>query len=160
MRFPEFSGEWESQKLATYLCENKERNRYGEFCKSDVLSVSGDWGIVNQIKLLGRSFAGKSVADYHVVRTGDIVYTKSPLREYPYGIVKYNSGKDGIVSTLYAVYHPKENVYGQFVEHEFSHLDGVLFTDLVAPIRRKMLAKKLVNISHGKVGTQYKSKIK
>ena len=120
MRFPGFEGEWESRKLSTYLYENKERNRAGEFNKSDVLSVSGDCGIVNQIELLGRSFAGKSVADYHIVRTGNIVYTKSPLKEYPYGIVKYNSGKDGIVSTLYAVYHHRENVNGRFVEHYFT----------------------------------------
>ena len=120
MRFPGFSGEWECCKLSTYLYENKERNRAGEFNKSDVLSVSGDCGVVNQIQLLGRSFAGKSVADYHIVRTGNIVYTKSPLKEYPYGIVKYNSGKDGIVSTLYAVYHHRENVNGRFVEHYFT----------------------------------------
>ena len=120
MRFPGFSGEWECCKLSTYLYENKERNRAGEFNKSDVLSVSDDCGVVNQIQLLGRSFAGKSVADYHIVRTGNIVYTKSPLKEYPYGIVKYNSGKDGIVSTLYAVYHHRENVNGRFVEHYFT----------------------------------------
>ena len=48
----------------------------------------------------------------------------------------------------------------RMIQHEFSHLDGVLFTDLVAPIRRKMIAKKLQNIAHGKVGTSYKSKIK
>ena len=48
----------------------------------------------------------------------------------------------------------------RMIQHEFSHLDGILFTDLVAPIRRKMIAKKLVNISKGKVGTAYKSKIK
>lgn len=120
MRFPGFEGEWECNKLSTYLYENKERNRAGEFNKSDVLSVSGDCGIVNQIELLGRSFAGKSVADYHIVRAGNIVYTKSPLKEYPYGIVKYNSGKDGIVSTLYAVYHHRENVNGRFVEHYFT----------------------------------------
>ena len=121
MRFPGFEGEWETKKLSAYLYENKERNRNGEFNKSDVLSVSGDCGIVNQIELLGRSFAGKSVADYHVVRTDDIVYTKSPLKEYPYGIVKYNNGKDGIVSTLYAVYHHKDNVDGQFVEYYFTN---------------------------------------
>jgi len=120
LRFPGFSGEWECSKLSTYLYENKERNKAGEFNKSDVLSVSGDCGIVNQIELLGRSFAGRSVADYHIVRTGNIVYTKSPLKEYPYGIVKYNSGKDGIVSTLYAVYHHRENVNGRFVEHYFT----------------------------------------
>lgn len=48
----------------------------------------------------------------------------------------------------------------RMVQHEMSHLDGVLFTDLVPPIRRKMLAKKLMNISRGKVGTHYNSKIK
>lgn len=48
----------------------------------------------------------------------------------------------------------------RMIQHELSHLDGVLFTDLVAPIRRKMLARKLQNISHGKVGTRYNSKIK
>ena len=48
----------------------------------------------------------------------------------------------------------------RMIQHEFSHLDGQLFTDLVAPIRRKMLSKKLLGISHGKVGTAYKAKIK
>ena len=48
----------------------------------------------------------------------------------------------------------------RMLQHEFSHLDGVLFTDLLAPIRRKMLARKLQNISHGKVHTAYKAKIK
>ncbi len=121
LRFPGFEGEWEIKKLSAFLSENKERNRNGEFRKTDVLSVSGDCGIVNQIELLGRSFAGKSVADYHIVRTGDIVYTKSPLKEYPYGIVKYNNGKDGIVSTLYAVYHHNDNVDGEFVEYYFTN---------------------------------------
>ena len=119
MRFPEFSGEWENTLLNCYLEENKERNKKGVFSKNDVLSVSGDYGVVNQIELLGRSFAGKSVLDYHVVRSGNIVYTKSPLKEYPYGIVKVNDGIDGIVSTLYAVYTVKENADGKFIENYF-----------------------------------------
>ena len=119
MRFPEFSGEWTKTLLNNYLEENKERNKRGIFTKNHVLSVSGDFGIVNQIELLGRSFAGKSVLDYHVVRTGNIVYTKSPLKEYPYGIVKVNGGVDGIVSTLYAVYKVKETANGKFVEYYF-----------------------------------------
>lgn len=48
----------------------------------------------------------------------------------------------------------------RMIQHELSHLDGELFTDLVAPIRRKMIAKKLVNIAHGKVATRYNAKIK
>lgn len=110
---------WTKTLLNNYLEENKERNKRGIFTKNHVLSVSGDFGIVNQIELLGRSFAGKSVLDYHVVRTGNIVYTKSPLKEYPYGIVKVNRGVDGIVSTLYAVYKVKETANGKFVEYYF-----------------------------------------
>jgi len=48
----------------------------------------------------------------------------------------------------------------RMIQHEFSHLEGVLFTDLVAAIRRKMIAKKLMNIAHGKTATAYNSKIK
>lgn len=48
----------------------------------------------------------------------------------------------------------------RMIQHEISHLDGVLFTDLVAPIRKKMLSKKMQNIAHGKVSTHYKAKIK
>lgn len=48
----------------------------------------------------------------------------------------------------------------RMVQHELSHLDGVVFTDLVAPIRKKMISKKLMNISHGKVAAHYNTKIK
>ena len=120
LRFPEFEGEWVASRLSEYLNENKERNKKGHFNKTDVLSVSGDFGIVNQIELLGRSFAGASVLPYHIVRLGNIVYTKSPLKEYPYGIVKANTGKAGIVSTLYAVYSVKDNANYKFIEYYFS----------------------------------------
>ncbi len=56
-----------------------------------------------------------------VVEVGDIVYTKSPLKANPYGIIKQNKKKAGIVSTLYAVYNVKEeNAHGEFIEHYFS----------------------------------------
>ncbi|MCQ2141532.1 MAG: peptide deformylase [Bacteroidales bacterium] len=48
----------------------------------------------------------------------------------------------------------------RIVQHELSHLDGCVFTDLVKPIRKKMIAKKLLGISRGKVSTHYNSKIK
>ena len=83
------------------------------------MSVSGDYGIVNQIEFQGRSFAGASVSNYGVVQTGDVVYTKSPLNSNPYGIIKTNKGKTGIVSTLYAVYHPKGNAFSAFIQVYF-----------------------------------------
>ena len=65
--------------LNTVLSENKDRNEDLRFGKDDVLSVSGEQGVVNQIGLLGRSYAGESVAPYHIVETGDVVYRTAPL---------------------------------------------------------------------------------
>ena len=48
----------------------------------------------------------------------------------------------------------------RMIQHEMSHLDGTLFTDLVAPIRKKILNKKLQGISKGKVSVRYKAKLK
>lgn len=115
-----FPNDWDKPvALNTVLSENKDRNEDLRFGKEDVLSVSGEQGIVNQITLLGRSYAGESVAPYHVVETGDVVYTKSPLKESPYGIVKQNRGAPGIVSTLYAVYHCSTPITGQYLENYF-----------------------------------------
>lgn len=121
IRFPEFTDHWNNTKLSELLKEVKKRNTDLKYTKDEVLSVSGEMGIVNQIEHLGRSYAGASVHNYHVVEVGDIVYTKSPLKANPYGIIKQNKKKAGIVSTLYAVYNVKEeNAHGEFIEHYFS----------------------------------------
>ena len=119
IRFKGYTDAWEQRKLEDYLDVSREKNRDNTYGKKDVLSVSGDFGIVNQIEFQGRSFAGVSVENYGVVETGDIVYTKSPLKANPYGIIKANLGNAGIVSTLYAVYKPRENVNPHFVQIYF-----------------------------------------
>ena len=111
--------DWEQRKLNEYFNVSTAKNKDNHYGKEDVLSVSGDYGIVNQIKFQGRSFAGATVANYGVVNTGDVVYTKSPLSTNPYGIIKANKGKAGIVSTLYAVYKPCKNVNSEFVQVYF-----------------------------------------
>lgn len=137
LRFPEFkeANGWRTTKLNTLLFEAKLRNRSLELGPADVLSVSGEYGCVNQIEFLGRSYAGVTVKDYHVVEHGDIVYTKSPLKRNPFGIIKENKGKRGIVSTLYAVYRPFPECCATYLDHFFSvdfHLNSYL-----QPIVRK-----------------------
>lgn len=119
IRFAGFTDDWEQRKLLDYLEVSTLKNRTKTYGKEEVLSVSGDFGIINQIEFQGRSFAGASMANYGVVETGDIVYTKSPLKANPYGIIKTNKGKPGIVSTLYAVYKPRENTDSRFVQVYF-----------------------------------------
>lgn len=119
IRFKGYTKDWEQRKLIDYLEVSSEKNRDNRFTKEDVLSVSGEYGIVNQIEFQGRSFAGASVSNYGVVENGDVVYTKSPLKSNPYGIIKTNKGIPGIVSTLYAVYKPKEITDSKFVQIYF-----------------------------------------
>jgi len=53
-----------------------------------------------------------------------------------------------------------DNFACRMIQHEMSHLDGDLFTDHAAPIRKKMLSSKLQNISKGKVHPHYNSRLK
>ena len=120
MRFSNFEKSWDKTYLSKYLTVSSLRNKDNIYTRNDVLSVSGELGIVNQIELLGRSYAGESLLPYHIVEKDDVVYTKSPLAEYPYGIIKTNRKVPGIVSTLYAVYKPTITANNRFVEHYFA----------------------------------------
>lgn len=44
------------------------------------------------------------------------------------------------------------------VQHEYGHLEGELFTDLVKPLRRQLIKGKLNNIVKKKIDTKYKIK--
>ncbi len=44
------------------------------------------------------------------------------------------------------------------IQHEVDHLDGILFTDKIKPLRRQLLKGKLTNIAKGRVDTRYKIK--
>ncbi len=86
----------------------------------EVYSVSVSQGIINQIDYLGRSFAAKETLHYNVVNYGDIVYTKSPTGDFPYGIVKRSHIlKPVAVSPLYGVYQPKNDYIGKYLHLYF-----------------------------------------
>ena len=119
VRFKGFGGEWEKKLLSDCLEISNERNLDNNYSKEDVLSVSDDFGVMNQIELLGRSYAGKSVSNYGVLKHGDLVYTKSPLKSKPFGIVKENTGETGIVSVLYAIYRAKKGYWISYFHYYF-----------------------------------------
>ena len=77
----------------------------------------------------------------------DVVRPESLTVEY------YNEALEKVTETF-------DKFGARMIQHELSHLDGVLFTDLVPPIRRKMLSSKLIGIAKGKISTHYKSRIK
>ena len=118
IRFKGFEGEWSSSPLSKYLIVSNERNENNLYSAQDIHSVSGEYGVVNQIEFQGRSFAGASLLGYRVIHNGEIAYTKSPLKLNPYGIIKANKGKTGIVSALYGVYKI-EHANADFIQYYF-----------------------------------------
>ncbi|WP_338867338.1 restriction endonuclease subunit S [[Mycoplasma] gypis] len=116
LRFKGFSEEWKHDALNKLMEISTEKNSNNSYTREDVLSVSKKYGVVNQIKLQGRSFAGKDISNYKVVRKNQLVYTKSPLSQNPFGIIRNNSNLDGIVSPLYATYKTVNNSDSIFIE--------------------------------------------
>lgn len=51
-----------------------------------------------------------------------------------------------------------EGIAARIIQHEYDHLDGIMFVDHLSTIKRRLLAGKLTAISKGKVEVTYKIK--
>lgn len=47
-------------------------------------------------------------------------------------------------------------ITGRVIQHEYDHIEGKLFIDYMKPLRRKLLLRKLNDITKGKIKTDYK----
>lgn len=102
--------------LSELLEERNEKNT----ALFPVHSVSVSEGVINQIDYLGRSFAAADTSHYNVAHKGDIIYTKSPTGEFPFGIVKRNAIESNVaVSPLYGVYKPISDDVAIYLHYYF-----------------------------------------
>lgn len=46
----------------------------------------------------------------------------------------------------------------RIIQHEYDHIEGVLFTDHLSVLKKRLLTKRLANISQGVVSVDYKMK--
>ncbi|NPA43098.1 MAG: peptide deformylase [Chlorobi bacterium] len=51
-----------------------------------------------------------------------------------------------------------DGLMARVIQHEYDHIEGILFTDRLTPLKRRLLRKKLDKISRGEVRTEYKMK--
>jgi len=49
-------------------------------------------------------------------------------------------------------------INARVIQHEYDHIDGILFTEHLKPIKRRLVKRKLENIKKGKVSADYKMK--
>ena len=56
--------------------------------------------------------------------------------------------------------HTKEfdGMIARIIQHEYDHIEGILFTDHITPLRKKLLKNKLRALSAGKIGAHYRMK--
>lgn len=137
-------GTWRRIDLCKVLQERNEKNVNGR----TICSVSVSQGVVNQIEYLGRSFAAKQTSHYNVVKYGDIVYTKSPTGDFPYGIIKRSNIRDDVaVSPLYGVYIPVNDSIGVILHFYFMRPSNAF--NYLHPLIQKG-AKNTINITNGR----------
>lgn len=136
------SSDWEPQPLSHFLRERKEKSDG----VSEVHSVSVQYGVINQVDFLGRSYAAEDTSNYKLVYPYDVVYTKSPTGNYPYGIIKQNQNTfKVIVSPLYGVFRPRNKYIGYIIQSYFESPNTI--TKYLAPIIAKG-AKNTIQISN------------
>jgi peptide deformylase len=51
-----------------------------------------------------------------------------------------------------------EGYQARIIQHEYDHVEGILFTDHLAPLKKRLLKKRLLNISKGDVDVDYRMK--
>ncbi len=48
------------------------------------------------------------------------------------------------------------DIRARVIQHEYDHIEGILFTDRLSALKKKLVKGKLVKISHGDVAVNYK----
>ncbi|MFC2148459.1 peptide deformylase [Bacteroidota bacterium] len=49
-----------------------------------------------------------------------------------------------------------DGILARVIQHEYDHIEGILFTDKLSSLKKRLLKGKLVNISKGKINVEYK----
>lgn len=51
-----------------------------------------------------------------------------------------------------------DGINARVIQHEYDHIDGILFTELLSPVKKSLIRRKLENIRRGKAEADYKLK--
>ena len=121
IRFKEFCDYYSDILLEKCPSVSNKKNNKLEYKKEDALSVSDEFGVVNQIEHLGRSYTGYNISTYKILNKGQIVYTKSPLKLKPFGIIKVNKNNK-IFLFMFNSYYKYNNSYSNYIGQVFFKL--------------------------------------
>ncbi|MBU5244024.1 restriction endonuclease subunit S [Lactococcus lactis] len=130
LRFPGFTDDWEERKLKELFQPSKNKNNNGLYNQKDILAASLGTELIPKRTFFGLKSTKESVKNYRIVKTGDLIYTKSPIKGFPNGIIRSNKGNVGIVPPLYCVYTLQKDINSSIIQLYFedkNRLDFYLF---------------------------------
>jgi len=116
-RRPGFSGEWRSVQLGAVAKRIRRKNINND----NILTISGQHGLVSQSLVFKKRIAADNLENYLLLSKGDFAYNKSYSNGYPMGAIKrLKNYQDGVVSSLYVVFHAV-NIDQNFLDYYFEN---------------------------------------
>ena len=107
IRFAGFTDAWEQHKLEELVERVVRKNINNE--SSLPLTISSQYGLVDQITYFNNRVASRDVSNYYLVLNGEFAYNKSTSDGFPFGAVKrLDLYEKGVLSTLYIVFAIKD----------------------------------------------------
>lgn len=101
--------EWKKVKLGDLFERVTRKNTNLE--SNNVLTISAQYGLINQEDFFNKSVAGKNLKNYYLLKKGEFAYNKSYSTGYPMGATKMLEKYDcGVVSTLYICFKSKSDL--------------------------------------------------
>ena len=109
VHFPGFTYPWEQRKLSAIVDRITRKN--DGLQSSLPLTISAQYGLVDQITYFNKRVASQNVADYYLIKKGEFAYNKSTSESFPFGAIKRLDLYDmGVLSTLYIVFSLRPNL--------------------------------------------------
>lgn len=116
-RFNHPQGKWLHLDFDELFERVTRKNKIGN---TNVLTISGQGGLINQRAYFNKSVASENLASYTLVERNEFAYNKSYSAGYPMGAIKPLLAYDmGVVSSLYICFRIKDGVDADF--HFFRH---------------------------------------
>ena len=118
LRLKGMTGEWQKVKLYDIVNRVTEKNKTNT-CNR-VLTIAAQYGLIDQQEFFNKQIASSDLTTYYLLHRGDFAYNKSYSGDYPWGAVKRLDNYDeGVLSSLYVCFRPKENIDSDFLCHYF-----------------------------------------
>lgn len=75
--------------------------------------------------------------------------------------IRENVSREGVITLRYfdENFNEKTETFdgmkARIIQHEYDHLEGVLFTDYISPLRKRIIKRRLTKITYGEIEVPY-----